>query len=625
MTSGPHDELALASEFPAASRDEWMALVRGALKDRPFERLIAKTYDGIAIEPLDPRAADAVPLAGRSGPWQVAQRIDLPDPAAANAEALHELATGANALTLVFAGSTGDRGFGLPARAEALARALDGVYLDAGIAVELDLPPQSPDAGAWLAGLAKQMRLDPAALDIRFGFDPLGAMARAGGTSAAWDDLVPAFNGIVGDLLAQGFRGPFATADGRIVHDAGGSEAQELAFVLAAGVSYLRALERGGIALDDARRMVFFRLSADADQFLTVAKFRALRKLWARVEDACGLAPEPAFVSAETAWRMMTTRDPWVNLLRTTIACFAAGVGGANAIAVLPFTAALGLPDRFARRLARNIQLLLLEESHAARVADPAAGAGGIERLTNDLCHAAWALFQQIERDGGAYAALASGAIQAQVAAVRAEREASVARRKDAITGTSDYPLLGEAEVAVLDVQPAAPERRSATVTFPALPPLRLSEPFEALRAASDRALKATGARPTIFLANLGRLSDFTARQSFAKNLFEAGGIETPTNDGFADRDAMISAFRASGTPLACLCSSDAIYEADAADAARALAAAGARHIYLAGRPKDPEPYKAAGIGTFVFTGCDVLATLRAAHAMLGVKTERKP
>src|SRR5262249_32837404 len=164
-----------------------------------------------------------------------------------------------------------------------------------------------------------------------------------------------------------------------------GSEAQELAFSLAVALAYLRALE-AETPLADAARMIFFRLVADADQFLTVAKFRALRKLWARVQEACGLAPRPALVAAEAAWRTMTQRDPWVNMLRATMAVFAAGLGGADSITVLPFTAALGLPDRFARRMARNTQLILLEESNLAKVSDPAAGSGVIEDLTAKLC-----------------------------------------------------------------------------------------------------------------------------------------------------------------------------------------------------------------------------------------------
>ena len=168
-----------------------------------------------------------------------------------------------------------------------------------------------------------------------------------------------------------------------MIHAAGGSEAQELAFALASAVAYLRALEQSGIALDDARRFIYFRLAADQDQFLTIAKFRAMRKLWARVEEACGLEPLPAFVAAETAWRMMTKRDPHGNIVRGTIAALAAAVGGADAVTVLPFSAALGVPDAFARRIARNTQTILIEEANIHRVADPAAGSGAIEALTD--------------------------------------------------------------------------------------------------------------------------------------------------------------------------------------------------------------------------------------------------
>src|SRR5262249_22717615 len=285
---------------------------------------------------------------------------------------------------------------------------------------------------------------------------------------------------------------------------------------------------------------IYFRLSADADQFLTIAKFRALRKLWARIEQACGLAPRPAHVAAETAWRMMTRRDPYVNMLRTTIAVAAAGLGGADTITALPHTAALGLPDAFARRVVRNTQLILLEESNLARVADPAAGSGALEDLTGKLCGAAWSLFQEIDAAGGAWAAIERGLIQSRVAAVRDKRLQAVARRRDALTGTSDFPDLNETPPAVLDVPPAAaPKEATAMLTTAPLPRIRVAEPFERLRDASDRILAQTGARPEVFLANLGRPSDFTARATFAKSLFEAGGIAAVTNDGFGSRDEM--------------------------------------------------------------------------------------
>jgi methylmalonyl-CoA mutase len=316
----------------------------------------------------------------------------------------------------------------------------------------------------------------------------------------------------------------------------------------------------------------------------------------------------------------MTRRDPWVNMLRTTIAAFAAGTGGADAVSVLPFTAAIGLPDRFARRTARNTQLLLLEESNIAKVADPAAGSGGIEDLTDRLCRAAWALFQEIESAGGAPAALEKGLIQDKIAKVRAEHESAVTHRTDSLTGTSEYPLLSEMPVKVLDASPVPIPPPAAAINYPALAPHRLAEPFETLRDASDKILAATGARPKIFLANLGALAEFTARASFAKNFFEAGGIEAVTNDGFKGRDDMIAAFKASGAKLACLCSSDSVYESEVMEAAEALTRAGATYLYLAGRPKDQTPYRGAGIGTFVFTGANALAVLTDTHRILGTR-----
>ena len=612
------DDLPLAAEFPPATAEQWRKLVEGVLKGAPFDKkLVAKTYDGLAIEPLYARKAESEPVAARAPAraWTVMQRLDHPDPVAANAEALNDLENGATGLSMVFAGSVGAYGYGLDASEATIARALDGIHL--GIALDLDLSPQTKDAGALLAALVQHRGMAPAATDIRFGFDPIGAAAVAGGSPLPWGELAPIFNAVISDLAGRGFRGPFAPADGRVIHNAGGSEAQELAYVLAVAVQYLRALEAGGVALDAARRMLYFRLAADADQFLTITKFRALRKLWARVEDACGLAPKPALVAAETAWRMMTQRDPHVNLLRATIAVFSAGLGGADAIIVLPFTLARGLADRFARRIARNTQLVLLEEANLARVMDPAAGSGGLEDLTEKLCRAAWAQFQEIERAGGAWAALEAGLIQKKVMAVRAAREQAVARRKDVLTGTSDFPDLAEAPVAVLDIPRVASTPYPSVLKFDPLPPMRLAEPFERLRDASDRLLAQTGARPKIFLANLGKPADFTARAAFAKNFFEAGGLEAVSNDGFAGRDDMLAALRTAGAKLACLCSSDEVYAREAVAAAKSLAAAGV-HVYLAGRPGEREQaLRAAGITDFIFAGCDALAALRTAHGLI--------
>ena len=609
------DDLSLAADFPPATREAWRKLVDGVLKGAAFDKLLTRTYDDLLIEPLYARATAARPVVGRAPgtPWQVMQRVDHPDPRAANAEALHDLGNGATGLSLVFAGSIGACGFGIEATEAALNQVLDGVYLD-GAALELDLSPQTKDAAQIVASIVKDRGMAPSAADIRFGCDPIGAMAASGAGVLSWPDIAPIFARLVRDLVAQGFAGPFAVADARVIHAAGGSEAQELGYALAVAVAYLRALEAGGMPLADASRAIFFRPAADADQFLTIAKFRALRLLWKKVEEECGIDPSRAFVSAETAWRMMTKRDPWVNLLRGTVAAFSAGLGGADAVIVLPFSAALGLPDRFARRLARNTQLILLEEANIFRVSDPAAGSGGIEDLTEKLCAAAWRFFQDIESAGGAAAALEQGIIQERVAATRAKREAAVAMRREALTGTSEFADLNEVPVSVLNVAPLPPSDDTSTASFAAMSPIRLAQPFERLREASDRILAASGTRPRVFLANLGAPSDFTARAAFAKNFFEAGGIEAVQSSSTKDvaRD-----FQASGARLACLCSSDETYAREAGAAAQALKDAGAAHIYLAGRPRDTAPYSEAGVGTFIFSGGNAIAVLTTAHDII--------
>jgi methylmalonyl-CoA mutase len=614
MTTSTED-LRLAADFAPATEDDWRKLVDGVLKGAPFEKLVGKTYDGIRIDPIYTRAKGAAAIAGRAAaaPWQIMQRIDHPDAGAANAQALHDLENGATGLTLVFAGANGAHGFGLDPSAEAIEKILDGVFLDAGIALDLQIGPQSRMAAIHVAELVKRKGLSPASCDIRFGLDPLGACAVWGSSPYAWAEIVPAVTGAVQGLAGMGFKSPIVAADGRVVHDAGGSEVQELAFALAAGVAYLRAIEQSGVSLDAAHCMIYARLAADADQFLTLAKFRAMRLLWARIEQACGLTPKPLFIAADTSWRMLTQRDAFVNMLRATMATFSAGLGGANAITVLPHTLARGLPDPFARRVARNTQLVLLEESNLAKVSDPAAGSGGIEALTRELCEAAWALFQETEKAGGLFAALEQNVIQRKVAATRAAREVNIAKRRDVLTGASEFPNLHEADIAVLDAKPIVLQSYGeAKFKFDPLAPMRLAAPFEALRDQSDSILKKTGKRPKIFLANLGTAADFTARATFAKSFFETGGIEAVDSGGFSDAGALAAAFKASGADLACLCSSDKAYAAHAVAAAGALKTAGAKHIYLAGRPGEQESgYRGAGVGDFIFAGGDALATLR--------------
>lgn len=614
---------AFGAPFAGPGEAEWRALVDKVPKGAPFERLVSKTYDGIAFGPLSQRARATGfrPFRGNRGAWQVMTRIDHPDATEANRQALADLEGGATGLHLVLAGSAGAHGFGLPGHErDAIPAALAGVDL-VGAALEIDAGADGARLAADIAALVERSNIDPSQTRISFGVDPIGTAALSGETPP--DSIQLASLGELATMMAgRGFQGPLCVADARIVHQAGGSDAQEIAYALSTALAYLRALEAAGLPLEQAREMIGFRLAVDADQFFSIAKLRALRTLWAGIESACGLAPKPAHIHAETAWRMMTRRDPWVNVLRATVATFSAAVGGADAISVLPLTQALGLPDAAARRLARNVQLVLLEESNLGRVEDPAAGAGAFEDVGAALGAKAWSLFQDIERqdlerqdlerqdlkpNGGIAAALRSGALKDAIADVRAKRAAAIVRRQEPITGTSEFASVQEADITVL----APLSVQDSWTRGDGLATIRTAEPFERLRERADAFKSATGAFPKLFLVNLGPVAAFSARATWARNFFEAGGIEALAGEGFATPDEATKAFTQSGAALACICSSDAIYAEQAVACAQALKQAGARWIALAGRPGELEAdLRHAGISGFAFSGCDVVSTL---------------
>lgn len=374
MTSTALADLPFMDAFPAPGETQWRAAVDKVLKGADFEKkLVGRTADGIRIEPLYPAApaSDARPLRAQAGRWRVAARVDHPDAAEAAKLTLAELEGGADSLSLSFAGAPAARGFGLSTTdVEALDAALAGVMLDL-VRLRLDPAPGGRKQALLVADLVERRGHAPSSLQVDFGMDPLGVLASSGTLAVSLPELGKRLVETIGPLTSRGFAGPFLAADGRVWHEAGATEAQELGAVLATAVTYLRLLEAEGMPLAEARDAISFTLVADADEFVTVAKLRAARLLWDRVQRACGLAPKPIFIHAESAWRSLTRRDPWVNLLRGTIAAFSAGVGGADSIGVQPFTAALGLPDGFARRIARNTQLILLEEANLWRVADP--------------------------------------------------------------------------------------------------------------------------------------------------------------------------------------------------------------------------------------------------------------
>ena len=343
--------------------------------------------------------------------------------------------------------------------------------------------------------------------------------------------------------------------DATEVHDRGASDVQELAHSLVVGAAYLRTLTEAGIDLDEAARIVEFRYAATDEQFPTIAKLRAARRLWGRVLELSGASTTEQHQHAVTSRPMMSKYDPWVNMLRTTVAAFAAGVGGADAVTVLPFDSPLGTPDTLGRRIARNTSALLIDESHVATVADPAGGAYAVEKLTDDLAVAAWELFGRLEEGAD---------LEAEIAATVEQRDQQVATRKRPLTGLTEFPNVAE----TLPEREPAPEDREVR---------RYGAAFEALR---DQPM---GER--VFLATMGTVAAHTARATFAANLFAAGGIVVDVAGATETADDLVAAY--DGQPVVCLAGSDGAYDAWADEAARRLRAAGAQWVVIAGRPRD--------------------------------------
>ena len=612
---------AVAKLFPAYSEADWRRAADAALKGASLEALVSKTADGVRIEPVYPPAEG--PRAFRSGgPWRIIARLDHPNADEANAQALDDLANGADGLQVVSSGALGAYGFGLRRFDSAtLHKAFDGVYFDVGASFELDLGPGGLDQALRFAGLIERSGVKPDDCLVAFGLDPFTAATR-GPFPADWSDQARRYVKAALELRSKGFLGPFLVADARAVHAAGGSPGEELAFALAAGVIVLRLLEDAGTSLGEARALIGFRLAADADELATLSKFRALRIAWSRVEEACGLEPRAAHVQAESAWRMMTARDPYVNVMRGAAAAFSAGLGGADSVSVLPHTLAAGLPDGLARRLARNAQLILLRESNLGFVADPAAGAGAFEAMTQALCDKAWRLFQEIEGQGGLPSALASGAFQRQVAETATALVRNAARLKAPITGVSAHADLAEPPV---EVMAGAPEREAFAPPEGAMAPIRLAEPFERLRDCSDAFLRSSGARPKVYLAALGPETKHRRRVQFMREWLEIGGFEAVYDGEARTADNAVTRLRASGGRLVCLCGTDDAYAEQAEAFAKAFKASGAEGVALAGRPGEFErAWRAAGIDAFVFVGGDAVATLQSLYDRIGIPAKTR-
>lgn len=470
----------LADAPPPASDADWRALVAKTLKDAPFDSLRRATAEGLAIEPLYPAALTRAAFTPRAHdpeqPWDVRAAIAFPDSAQANADLLADLQGGASSAVIAL-DPTGRDGVAVGSAPD-LARLLDGVLLEMA-PIALDAGFLGPKAADWLAAAAKG---SPTAL-LAFHLDPLSVLARTGASPGPPEAHLISAATVAARLAQAHPKASLFLASGRVVHEAGGGEAGELAFALAAAVAYGKALFRAGMPMAQAFAGVVLGLSADTDYFATLAKHRAARALWTRLTGACGV-DVPARIESRSSGRMLTVQDPWTNMLRLAAAAFGAIVGGADAVVLGTFTDAIGPPIPFARRQSRNTQFVLMEEAHLGRVADPAAGSGYVEALTDEMARAAWAQFQAIEAQGGLIAALSNGHVAAEVAKVRAARDAAGPPK---IVGVTAFPPTQPAPVEVARAAPITVEAPSTRLpgpdgACPPLAPIRLAEPHEAAR-----------------------------------------------------------------------------------------------------------------------------------------------
>lgn len=656
----------LGAHFPEASTEQWAQLVEKIMKGRSVDSLIKTSDEGVPIRPLYTQSSaslgsawpDEVPftrgsrvLDRRKAGWEICQLYDLGELSFFKDRMTKDLARGVHSVWVKISDGhqAGLNIYNL--------KTLRNFFSD----VDLRSVPVILDGGkyAWSLfaswfDITRELGCPAQELSGAILFDPLAELLRSGSIEdmdGAIDDLSHAVK-----LREANFPElKLISVSGLELHNAGAHGAQELGFVCASLVYYLRELESRGLPLELIVPAMQARLGLGRDMFTEIAKVRALRALWSRVLDQCGLEKELQQVPIHGVCSSSTQsrRDPWVNMLRSTSEAFAGTVAGVDTLTVLPFDRSLGAPSSLGYRMSGNLQVLLAEEAHLGRVADPSGGSWFLEELTKALCENAWDFFQSIEKQGGVLEALKSGFITTEVSKVVSERRKQVSLRKSAIVGVSEFPesadllarptpqrsLLSCATekseaagtfsdesfkrmMATLKLNSVGHysfedvfemRRKGLTTNMPELPPFRWAEDWEGLREWSDRHLETTGQRPQVFLAKMGPLRDHKARAAFAERFFLAGGFEVLGDDGFETASESLKHLKdLSGSSIGViLCGKDSDYERWAEEWANAFHSEKVPFIALAGSPGEHEKtWREAGVSHFVHLGCDGIAIL---------------
>ncbi len=693
----------LLGDFPATSYDDWRQAIDKVLKGAPFEKkLVTKTYEEINLQPMyrlediqDLPHKDSLPgfapyvrgtglLGYKLKPWDVCQEIPCRTPAEFNAALRYDLERGQNAVNLTLdkatlAGRDADQadaeavGYGgvSISTLDDLRQALDGIDLER-TPIVIQAGTAALPLTAMLAALAERRDQDLNQLQGAVNMDPLGTLAQDGALPCSLDGAYDAMSELTAWAQANARQLRTIGVQGHPYHNGGASATQELAFVLAAGVEYLRAMGQRNLEVDDVAPRMRFSFSLGANVFMEIARMRAARMLWARIVKAFGGNEESqkmAIHARTSAWNK-TVYDPYVNMLRATTEAFAGVIGGCDSLHIGAFDETIRQPNEFSRRVARNIHTILREESNLARTIDPAGGSWYVESTTDAVASNSWALFQEVEKQGGLFKALEAGLPQRQVAEVAAKRTANAARRKDIFVGTNMYPNMTEKplEIPSVDAQALQSERATQLAQYRAsahaadalaelaagndvmgaaitaalngatlsqlavtskgdnttVAPIdaqRSAVPFEKLRQATDAYARRTGARPQVFLATMGPLAQHKPRADFSRSFLEVAAFDVIYRDGFDDVDAAADATLASQAPAVVICSTDKTYpDLVPPLTAKIKAANPDMAVFVAGYPADQvEAFKAAGVDDFIYMGANCLELLSNLQKKMGV------
>ncbi len=692
-------------DFDPVSYDTWRSAVETELKGADFDRrLVSHLYEGIDLQPVyTARDTERRPAPGHAGRapftrgshavggalcgWDIRQEFAEPEPDLLNAAVLRDLTGGVTSIHIRLdaatragldpdapgaSGLVGHDGCSI-VTLDDLDAALNEVRLDIA-SVSLEAGASFTSASSLLMALWARRGLGSDQARGALNADPLSVLARDGHLPVPTPQALAQMARLARHTAAHYPRVTAVRVGSAPYHHAGATAVQDLAFSIATGIEYLRALTDAGLEIEAAARQLLFSYGVGCNFFLAASKLRAHRRLWWRVMSVLGASDDAcrARIHVKPSKRVLTRHDPWVNLLRNTATTFAASVGGAEIVTTMPLDAAIGLPDEFSRRIARNTQVILQEESHLHAVADPAGGSWFVESLTDELAAKAWTIVQEIEREGGMARAIESGWVGSQLDAALIPRLRNIATRKDSVTGVSAFPLAGEKplqkrEPVAWEVRDRAVNRLLARTTvaeadqalavlaedvatdnahtvahavkaaaagatvgeiesvlrtgaepvhITPIHPHPYAEAFEELRDACDRYEAMCGHPPRVYLAAFGTPAEHTARVGFSHGFFEAGGFEVAESPPLDKPDAIEAAeeaFGHSGASIAVICSSDQKYPELVPLAAKVLRRGGAKHVVLAGHPGDhEEAYRAAGVDTFIYLKCDVVGTLTA-------------